>query len=75
MNKILAGVLAVTAIATCAGTAKAESQTCVWTRQAIWECSDNNVVTHYYALPAGPNTAIRTVPTPTPVAGPYDAVR
>jgi len=75
MNKILAGVVAAAAIATLAGTARAD--VCQWTG-TDWACGDGNVVTHHYSQAVGPQMVITAVPTVKPTGMPahqYDSPR
>jgi len=76
MNKLLAGALAMAAIATLAGAARADN-VCQWTGKD-WACGDGNVVTQHYSEAVGPQMVITAVPTVTPTGKPahqYDGPR
>jgi hypothetical protein len=65
MNRVLAGAITATAIATLAGAAKAEKSVCVWTG-VDWACGDGNTFPQHYPASIGPNMVITPVPTVMP---------
>ena len=69
MNKILAGVVALAAIASITAPARAE-KVCQWTG-SDWACGDgNSTFPQHYSEATGPQTVIVPVTTVTPTGQP-----
>lgn len=72
MNKILTVAIAAAAMATLAGTARAEN-VCQWTGHD-WACGDSKGgFTQHYSEAQGPQVLITPVPTVTPTGKPAHA--
>lgn len=62
MKSVLAGAIAVIAVATAGVTAQAAEKVCSWTG-LDWACGDGNVYTTHYSQAAGPNIPITPIVT------------